>query len=566
MKSKNRMFNVSSNQLRTFIVSFCLSIGFTGASVAQIHENIRVDANVLADSIKKIGAKKVVVVPVVFNSDIRESQWRESKGGSIGNDKQVNTLRLSVDNKSLLLAEEMERSLAGMSNGDFRLAPSVDIFDELRKNGVGAEDLNPRGKRLAELVNPNGDIQLMVVGTLRRFFDVPEIAKKPSSNKSSGSFSSLRDSNVPFHLYDGSLGPEKQAFEWNLIDLSDRTIRDTPEVDSINVSLADAVYRGLSAEFFRYEGNTLRFLLPYNEKERNDLPLRPSDPEALFDRFSAVRQMVHPIMNSKCPLKVQFEVNGKDRPFHAVVSRSQEFLAGTGAKTVERIAPLALVNFEPGESPTIKLTNSSNFRVHVAVHIDGVNIRGKVRELPDENCKTWVLDAGKTGYFSNWVTGEENSKGIEEPFRITEWKDSLAGKLGIDSENETSRSITIVVFTEDLPKHNTISFFERYWSQKATLASDRRKVLVEESMMPPGFAASGGPDVFGMGAKKPQPGNLQWVNAGRPGTILASMTVNYAPKSDLLRIAKAKAKNQHIGFTFGAEPDLSLVELGTQGK
>ncbi len=563
MISIMKMFNVPSTQLRLFIVSSCLSIGFTGVSAAQIHENIGVDANVLADSIRKIGAKKVVVVPVVFTNDIREAQWRESKGDSSGNDKQVNTLRLSVDNKTLLLAEEMERSLAGMSNGDFRLTPSVDIFDELRKNGVGAEDLNPRGKRLSELVNPNGDIQLMVVGTLRRFFDVPE-NKKP--NKSSRSVSDLRGSGAPFHHYDGSLGPEKQSLEWNLIDLSDRTIRDTPEVDSINVSLADAVYRGLSVELFRHEGNALRYLLPYNEKDRKDLPLRPSDPEVLFDRSFAVRQMVHPIMNPKCPFKVQFEVDGKERPLQIVVSKNQEFLAGIGSKTVERIAPLALVNFEPGESPAIKLTNSSNVRVHVAVYIDGVNIRGKVRELPDENCKTWALDAGKTGFFSNWVTGEENSKGIEEPFRISEWKDSLAGKLGIDSENETARSITIVVFTEDLPKHNNIRFFERYWLQKATLASDRKRVLVEEGMMPLGFAASGGPDVFGMGAKKPKPGTLQWVNAGRPGTILASMTVNYAPKSDLLRIAKSKAKELPLDFTFGSEPDLSLVELGSQGK
>jgi hypothetical protein len=67
----------------------------------------------------------------------------------------------------------------------------------------------------------------------------------------------------------------------------------------------------------------------------------------------------------------------------------------------------------------------------------------------------------------------------------------------------------------------------------------------------------GAPAGFGFGAGDAARWQPKRVPAGRPGVILAAMTVNYGPSSDIARQMKAKIENDIIGFT----EEYKLVEV-----
>ena len=70
----------------------------------------------------------------------------------------------------------------------------------------------------------------------------------------------------------------------------------------------------------------------------------------------------------------------------------------------------AFLPVEPGETPVITVRNTTGKRAMVAVLVDGVNILGKRRELPDEHCRAWVIDPGVRAKFRGWYSGEEKAK------------------------------------------------------------------------------------------------------------------------------------------------------------
>ncbi|MFN9916065.1 MAG: hypothetical protein ACK53L_25975, partial [Pirellulaceae bacterium] len=74
-----------------------------------------------------------------------------------------------------------------------------------------------------------------------------------------------------------------------------------------------------------------------------------------------------------------------DRVLPVLVAETKTF-AGP-----EILSPV-VINLEPGDEPTIRVANTSAQQVMVAVFVDGVNVLGKVREIPDESCRAWVLD------------------------------------------------------------------------------------------------------------------------------------------------------------------------------
>ncbi|MFN6127536.1 MAG: hypothetical protein ACK494_01390 [Planctomycetota bacterium] len=469
-------------------------------AVSQVNIPMKNSASELADKLRKLGVKKVAVLPLAFVEDRAAEQVARTRnqvnaksGGAI-----PGTV-LSASMNSLRVAEEMQRYLSEAGRGDFGLVPAEDLFERLSTEKLKLRDVTPTSKDLIKIVNPAGDIEALVVNTLRNFHD-----------------------EIQGGVGNVLLGPEQNAYEWSLLSCSDRTILASRSVAPKYVSLAEAVYGGLSVEYFRYQNGRLTSLLAHQQNERKDLPLLPSDPEALYNKDYIFTSRVHPLLNPNCPFKVDFLVN--DRVLPVLVAETKTF-AGP-----EILSPV-VINLEPGDEPTIRVANTSAQQVMVAVFVDGVNVLGKVREIPDESCRAWVLDQKKTAKFKSWWTGDQVTPVEESGFVIEEWRQSVAGKLGLSSDADSARSITIVFFTVGTPKREDIQFFPRHWLQRASLSTDRKRMMVAEQLEPPGSVGAA-PNMFGMGAKAPKPGQLNWVQGATVGTILASMQVRYCPSSE----------------------------------
>lgn len=474
----------------------------------QSNQPMQESAARLAATLRKSGLKKVAVVPLAFVID----QSAEQKNRVLINGDEEAPMSfagptLSGSRDSLLIAEQMQRYLSEAGDGEIAVVPSEDLFERLSKAYKRTSELTPTGKELAGIVNPEGDIEAIVVGSVRKFH------KEFVSPANGGTF----------------LEPEQKSYEWSLIRLSDRTILDTKTIDSGYISLADAVYNGLSAEYFRYQSNgRLQCLLNYDQQDQKDLPLLPRDPEALYARGFVFNSRVHPLTNPYCPFKVQFLVNDRVLPIYVATADSFR----NTQTTEKRILNCTLVNLEPGEEPVIRVSNTCAQRVMVAVFVDGVNILGKARELPDESCRAWVLDPNKKAEFKSWWTGDSSSPVQEEAFIIDAWEDSVAGRMGLPADASSARAITLVFFTDGIPQRQSVQFFERYWIQDAFLPNtSSNRVTVTEEMEPVGSAGAA-PSAFGFGKKPPKPGQLKWIQGARVGTMLASMQVLYCPSSE----------------------------------
>lgn len=497
-------------------------------SLSQVNIPMKNSATELADKLRKLGVKKVAVLPPAFVEDRAAEQVARTRNQvNAKSDGAIPGTVLSASINSLRVAEEMQRYLSEAGRGDFGLVPAEDLFERLSKEKLKLRDVTPTSKDLIKIVNPAGDIEALVVNTLRNFHD-----------------------EIQGGVGNVLLGPEQNAYEWSLLSCSDRTILASRSVAPKYVSLAEAVYGGLSVEYFRYQNGRLTSLLAHQQNERNDLPLLPSDPEALFNKDYIFNSRVHPILNPNCPFKVDFLVN--DRVLPVLVAEIDTF-AGP-----EILSPV-VINLEPGDEPTIRVANTSSQQVMVAVFVDGINVLGKVREIPDESCRAWVLDQKKTAKFKSWWTGDQVTPVEESSFVIEEWRESVAGKLGLSGYSDSSRAFTIVFFTVGNPKRGDIQFFPRHWLQKSSLSSDRKRVLVREELEPIGSVGAA-PNMFGMGAKAPKPGRLNWVQGATVGTMLASMQVRYCPSSE------TKATFQRIATTdrfWQSNSDFRIIPIAT---
>jgi hypothetical protein len=182
--------------------------------------------------------------------------------------------------------------------------------------------------------------------------------------------------------------------------------------------------------------------------------------------------------------------------------------------------------------------------VIVAVFIDGINILGKKREIPNEACHAWVLEPNQKMAFKSWWNIENKKQVEEERFVIQDWAESVAGKMGMRGDADSSRAITVVFYTDDFADRNSLAFFERAWLQRWDLTSNRPNYRVTERLVDPNNLGAA-PNMFGMGAKKAVPSQLRWVSDAKVGTMLASMTVWYCPSADTKRMfTQLLEKNQ----------------------
>jgi hypothetical protein len=502
------------------LLAWMATAGAIGSAYAD--DAVKDSAAKLAASIRKAGLQRVAVVPILFVQDDRTNQQK----GRLNNNLKATPFderKASVSSESLRIAEEMERYLGTQSGGAFRLVPSIDLYERVDKSKTDLSTLNPRGEALAKLINTNGDIDGMIVGSVKRFY-------KTRRNNAVG-IDEIED--------------ELQSIEWNLIELSNRAIADTAVKENVAVSLAEAVYGGYSAEFFRYEGGKLRCLLDYRPTDRTNVPLSPSESEFLFRADGRAGYPAHPLMNPNCPFKVSFEVDGKALP---VTYAIQEF-------GFVRVLD-ALINLEPGDEPLIRVRNTLPNQVMVAVFLDGVNHLGRRRELPDKECQPWKLEPNSQGVFRKWfkvVPGLGEIPTEEEEFLIRDWTETVAGQMGSSEDALASRMITLVFFTEGLPSRNSLLFYDKTFTQTVELTQDRKRFVVTESQAQIAGAA---PNAFGVGGINPKKAKLNMVQTAGPGTILASMTIAYCPKADTKRTMAARLKSRP-----DPQSDFKLVEI-----
>lgn len=477
-------------------------------------------AEKIAAGIRRAGFQRVVVLPLVIEEDLGAEQIARHNGGAAPAAPSSSAALLSASFHSRLLPERMEMALAEAAAGDFSLVPCATLLAALERGGRAPGSRGIGEAEVAGLVAGQGtNAEGLVVGSLKTRF---------------GEAAGPQGQVLGFSLEDVA---------WKLVDLRDSTIRAAASTTAFT-SLADAVYRGRSAEFFRWDGERLRVLFAFGQHQKERIPLAPSDGNDLSARLEA-NDHINPIINPNCPYKVRFEFDGKPRALTIPVDRNPSKIVGGPSKTFADWGGHVFLPIEPGETPVIKLTNDGAKRVMVALFVDGVNVLGKRRELPDERCATWVLDAKKEGTFRGWYTGPRGEEQVE-PFVLEPWQRSIAGKLGLERDADQAQAITIVVFTEGWPDREKLAFFDRDWTQSLFWDGGRRQLVVKEGVLSPGgFGAA--PDVFGMGGLAPQPGKLAWVKGQPQGTILAAMTVWYGPQGEMRRIMERRLKGI-VGF------------------
>lgn len=517
-----------------------LLVGLTASmtGIAQESDLMKESAARLADSLRKARAERVAVVPMVFVEDQAAAQRQQQFGNggpNPGDDRPV----ASASSNSLRIAEQMQRYLSQAGSGDFKVVPSEDLVEKLATAKEQVNGLTPTDKRLAQILNPDGKIDALVIGTVRKFHQVLQ----PN-----------RGGPV--------LTPEQQAIDWSIIDLSDRTIIGSDVGDAKYESLAEAVYNGLSVEFFRYENGKLRCLLDCKEKDAKDLPLRPSDPLHLFDKDLDFSTRAHPLLNPNCPFKVDFLVGENTLPIN-VATELTSVWDGRKAQKRREVLPYAVINLEPGDKPIIRLMNRSQQPVAVAVFVDGLNSLGKVRQLPVEKCNVWSVDRDTPFYFNYWgdLAGKvaENGKAeIERDlFVVQDWNESFAGKMGFRGDADSSRAFTIVFFNVGLAKRKDITFFPRTWLQRLFLEGNRIRVTEE---LRSANATGAAPNMFGMGGIPIKPGQVNLVEDVTAGTMLASMHVRYCPSSDTKRTFKSLIEKN--GRIMGQNISIVPISMG----
>jgi hypothetical protein len=150
-----------------------LLVGLTASmtGIAQESDLMKESAARLADSLRKARAERVAVVPMVFVEDQAAAQRQQQFGNggpNPGDDRPV----ASASSNSLRIAEQMQRYLSQAGSGDFRVVPSEDLGERLATAKEQVNGLTPTDKRLAQILNPDGKIDALVIGTVRKFHQV----------------------------------------------------------------------------------------------------------------------------------------------------------------------------------------------------------------------------------------------------------------------------------------------------------------------------------------------------------------------------------------------------------
>lgn len=428
--------------------------------------------------------------------EIRASQYqRVGVTPSLSFDSRRETNRVTAHGQ--LYADQLEAALVSRSKGDFEVVDSATISQAMAE--VGMRDHSDRDA-LMKVASKVGGLDALVMGTIRRD---PQDPRDPISNL-------------------------QQVLTCKLLDVQQSTIK-VAEIDRRPYTLADALYEGTSHEFFRWNGQRLDVIGLGDPAPRstNQVPLNPELPISRFNLAAGHSFQPHPILNPQCPFEVWVEVEGHRREFIAEEPR------GAATQRVRWEVNEVFVPLEPGEQFTIGMRRrgSRSFAFRVAVFVDGINIRGKARQLPDRRCLTWIFPADRTkpASFQGWYSSDEDGE-LLEPFLVTPLEDSIAYQLG---ETDRIGNITLVFFGSSTPRWDQLFLYRGIYEISSFWNPNTRRWEYEEREdRSPRLGAATGPPV-GIGAGAAERVRLNYVRAEPVGPVLAAMTVKYASRAEI---------------------------------
>lgn len=530
------------NCLKVLVISFLASVGTIRAE-ETVSESDRAAVK-LARTIQNSECKTVAVFPVLFKRELNHlatipNQSNAVEGGlsELLNSKK-NRPQILVSAISKLHAEQMQASLARISQDRFRVVAATAILESLQEQRVDFTELHPHSPSFAKITVDEAPVDAIVTGVMQERLD--------------GQDYTVRD------------------IQWEIFKPSQSAILNTDsETDYAN--LAEAIYDGVSCELFRWKGRSLQvqgysyeWLGQARQKRQASIPLKPSDSIDLYEDFAGGFNQpysgVNPVFNDHCPYKVSFKVNGEVSGLHLALDRTSIY-DGTGL--TEKLVPISnpYLAVEPGDDLKLNVRNDGTQEIRVAIFIDGVNILGTKRELPDEKSAVWILKPGQEGGFGAWYSGRKGEE-VQSEFIITPWSASIAGKLGM---KEQARQITVVVFTLGWPNRNQLTFYPRGLQQLAFWNSSKRRIEVSETLE---SAESVGMGVqgIGVGGKKPVPGALTYSVSKPPGTILAAITVKYADSSVIREVIHDEINQQTPWRANSNKDKLQIVVSPTSNR
>jgi hypothetical protein len=469
-----------------------LAIAAAFATLTQAADKtMQKEAEKIAASIVAEDVARVVVLPFMYETDSTSPADRSPSRD------------LAVSLPARLYIENFETLLSEASAGRYRVMPSADLIEAFAKNEVLASSLSPTSSTLNRIIGDTGrDVDAVVIG----YADKKTIELQGS---------------------DFTLN-ESTDIAWKLLDLRDGTFITSATQNRIS-SFADAVYNGLSGEFFRWQGNTLKVLLDHESTDRARIPMSPREAAG---KYTNRNSHLNPLFNINCPYKVAFDVEGNQQPLKIPVGKFRPWSQSAPENALANdFGGTAYLPIEPGENLVVRMRNTTQQTARVAMFVDGVNILGKRRELPNDGCQAWVVKPGKSavfsGFYSNWTTDPQ-----VETFELASWKDSVAAALGVAQSAQTARTITIVVFTEGPVSRGTLRLNPRFksYAESHWWDPDRRSVWVTGEYEE--IAAAGQPG-FGMRGRQSVKAPLNLTQAKKPGVILAAMTVLYRTAAEI---------------------------------
>lgn len=489
---------------RPGLTAFLVMLATLPAITVHADKQIAAAASKINTDIRDAGVGRVAVLPFMFEAS--ESSGGTDAGSSVPR----------VSRAAQFHVERFENYLSENAGGDYRVLPSAQLIEVFTRKRLDVSKLRPSATSLNEaLAHAAQDVDAVVIGFLSHSTNMIEIAN-------------------------GIQAPnEATDIAWRLLDLRDGTNISAATFDRIS-TLADAVYNGLSGEFFRWQGSRLKVLIEHETGASSSVPLSPREPEK---KFQLRNTGLNPLFNINCPYKVSFDVEGQRRSLMVPVDSHGPMFAMNAPQTAlgNDYNGKAFLPIEPGETLKIRLRNTTSQSARVAVFVDGVNILGKQRELPNDSCNAWVVKARKPailkGYYTNWTTD-----GQLEPFELGEWKDSVAAGLGLKQSADASRQITIVIFSHGPVARNRLALNPRFqeFAQQHWWDTDRSAFWVNEFNMEIAGAA---PQGFGFRGRQAVSQPLKLVDAKAPGVILAAMTVQYGTAAEIAA-AERRMKQQ----------------------
>jgi hypothetical protein len=158
--------------------------------------------------------------------------------------------------------------------------------------------------------------------------------------------------------------------------------------------------------------------------------------------------------------------------------------------------------------------------------------------LPDQYCRVWVFEPKEKGQFRGWYSGEKGKEVVEE-FEVGPVEDTVAYALG---ETKQVGTITAVFFHPGWPDRSAVAvhrrpyIIDRQWNEVAK----RWEYHEGEMRETDGAAAMAGPQQFGTVAGQARSAALQYKSSPQSGPILASMTIHYAPQSQITRMLSGR--------------------------